>query len=174
MSFFDNAETVTLAGKVVTKLELAGKTIYEKVLQKYKNWVSFSIDTDGSIFNGKGWIGKTRLSSSGATKSADYVSTTGYIPAKANDAIRIAGLNWLNSENQSGNYVCTYDANFAFIAAVNCVGSYGGGTVSGDSEVAIVTLKSTSTIAYVRVSGMGAVVDGPGDSLIVTVNEEIT
>lgn len=178
MSFFDNAETVTLAGKVVEKLVLDGKTIYEKVLQKYKNWVPYSIDTDRSIFNGTGWIGKTRLSSSGATKDADYASTTGYIPAKAGDVVRIAGTGWLDSNYLSTNYICTYDSNFNFIAAVNNGGSYGGGTVSGDLNVAVVTLNNTSTIAYIRVSSSDASgkpvgVDGPGDNLIVTINEEI-
>ena len=54
--------------------------------QKYTNQVPTSIDTDGSVFNGVGYVGRTRLSSSGATKKdADFVTTTGYIPAKAND-----------------------------------------------------------------------------------------
>ena len=45
----------------------------------YTNQVPLSVDTDGSIFNGKGWLESTRLSSSGVTKAADYVSVTGYI-----------------------------------------------------------------------------------------------
>jgi hypothetical protein len=168
---FDNAKTITFNGKSVKKLELNGEKIWEAV--SFKNWVPFSIDTDKSIFNGKGWVEKIRLSSSGVTKDSSYASTTGYIPAKPSSVIRIAGFNWLDSGNQSANYVCSYDENFNFVSAVNCAGTYGGGTVSGDSEVAVVTMNATSSIAYVRVSGAWSVVGGPCDAMIVTVDEEI-
>lgn len=174
---FSNIKAITIPEGVVKKISVGNSIIWEEP-SSYKNWVPYSIDTDGSIFNGTGWIGKTRLSSSGATKDANYASVTGYIPAKAGDVVRIAGTYWLSSDYQSTNYVCTYDSNFAFIAAVNCAGSYGGGTVSGDSNVAEVILKNTSTIAYIRVSssdasGNSVGVDGPGNNLIVTINEEI-
>jgi hypothetical protein len=174
---FSTIKAITIPEGVVKKISIGNNIIWEEP-SSYKNWVPYSINTDGSIFNGTGWIGKTRLSSSGATKSADYASTTGYIPAKAGDVVRIAGTGWLDSNYLSTNYVCTYDSDFNFIAAVNCGGVYGGGTVSGDLNVAVVTLKDTSTIAYIRVSSSDASgnpvgVDGPGDNLIVTINEEI-
>ena len=176
---FSNVKSVTIPEGVVTKITNAsGAVLWAKEPEGPTNWVPKSIDTDGSIFNGKGWIGATRLSSSGVAKSANYASTTGYIPAKAGDVVRIAGTYWLSSSFLSTNYVCTYDSSFKFIAAVNCGGSYGGGTVSGDSDVAVVKLNNTSTIAYIRVSssdasGNAVGVDGPGDNLIVTINEEI-
>lgn len=151
----------------------------------FTNQVPTSIDTDGSVLNGKGYVGATRLSSSGATKASDYVSATGYIPASSGAVIRIKGVDWLDSNRQSANYVCTYNSKFEFISAVSCTGYYNGGAVSGDDDVAIVTLLANSNIAYVRVSAMhGAGEDGyagvtnhsegPGSYLIVTVNQEIT
>lgn len=174
---FSNVKSVSIPEGMVTKIANAsGVTLWSKAPEGPVNWVPKSIDTDGSTFNGKGWIGKKRLSSSGVVKDANYVSTTGFIPAKASDVVRIGGCYWLDSANSSANYVCTYDANFTFVGAVNCVGSYGGGTVSGDKNVAVVTLKNTSTIAYVRVSAGHSDygVDGPGAQMIVTINEEIT
>lgn len=150
--------------------------------KKYINQVPISIDTDGSVFNGKGYVGKTRLSSSGVTKSLDYVSTTGYIPASSGAVIRIKGVAW---NNATACYVCAYDGDFGFISAVNATGEYGGGTVTRNGDVAEVTLKTNANIAYVRVSAVHTSSDadyftvpdpkeGPGSYLIVTVNQEIT
>lgn len=180
MSFFDNAKAATFAGKAVAKLELAGKKIWEAI--KFTNQVPISIDTDKSTFNGKGWIEKTRLSSSGATKANDYASTTGYIPAASSATIRIKGVAWDNG----ADYVCTYNSGFTFLTALNGQGSYGGGTiVSRVGDVVTVKLPTNSNIAYIRVSaihsskdaGYASVakpIEGPGSYLIVTVNEEIT
>lgn len=151
---------------------------------KYTNQVPISIDTDGSIFNGKGWIEATRLSSSGATKAESYVTTTGFIPATSGAIVRIAGIKWATSTSSGADYVVSYDSDFNFIAAVNAGGSYGGGTVSGDDSVSVVTLLDNDAIAFVRVSAKHDASDaswnlvenrndGPGDYLIVTVNEEI-
>jgi hypothetical protein len=149
----------------------------------YTNQVPLSKDTDGTIFgedyNGDGvndgYIAKTRLSSSGATKESNYTSTTGYIPATSGAVIRIKGGGWSNAGNC---YVCSYKSDFSFIAAVNRDGAYGGGTVTWDGEVAVVTLPDNNDIAYVRVSAshdtVGTSSNGPGSYLIVTVNQEIS
>lgn len=173
-----NTITVTYEGKTTTF------TVTGVVSPSYTNQVPISIDTDGSVFNGTGYVGATRLSSSGALKTVDYTSTTGYIPASSGAKIRIKGVDWLN-QGSAQNYVCAYNSEFEFISAVNKDGSYGGGTVSGDSKVAIVTLLENPEIAYIRVSathnsndpGYASVqtkTEGPGSYLIVTVNEEIT
>ena len=157
-------------------------TATEIVVSSYTNQVPISKDTDGSVFNGKGWIGNTRLSSSGATKSNSYTSVTGYIPATSGAIVRIKGVAW---NNAGSCYVCSYNSNFGFVAAVNSDGAYGGGTVSRNGDVSEVTLPNNSNIAYVRVSavhtqsdaGYTSVADpleGPGSYLIVTVNQEIT
>lgn len=137
----------------------------------YTNQVPISIDTDGTVFNGKGWIGETRLSSSGVTKTFDYTSTTGYMPASSGAVVRIKGSNW---DNGTGCYVCSYKSDFSFVGAVNSEGIYGGGTVTREGDISIVTLTTNNDIAYVRVSAIGDRVEGPGADLIVTVNEEIT
>lgn len=161
LSLDDIAEAIlTIGGEVTPQLK--------------GNLVPYAIDTDGSIYDGDGWIAKKRLSSSGVLKDANYVSTTGFIPASSGAIIRIGGCQWIDTTNAtSSNYVCSYDANFNFICAVNCAGSYGGGTVSGDSSVAVVTLPTNENIAYVRVSAYGHTINGAGETLIVTVNEEI-
>lgn len=152
------------------------------ISSSYTNQVPISIDTDGSVFNGKGYIGKTRLSSSGVTKEGSGVTTTGYIKAKAKDVVRIGGNCTFDGTNC---YVCTYNSSFGFIKAINGQGSYGGGTLDKTGAVPKVTLLNDSNIAYIRVSAdWNSSVDGyydsadptqgPCEHLIVTVNEEIT
>lgn len=167
---FTNTKALAIPEGDVVKIECDGVVLWE-LPSSYKNQIPYSIDTDKSIFNGKGYVDSTRLSSSGATKTASNCITTGYIKAKSNDIIRISGVTW--KAVQSGvNYVCCYDSNFNFVCAVNSNGYYGGGTVGGDSNVATVTLLDDITIAYVRVSIHHQDVDA--STLIVTVNEEIT
>lgn len=149
----------------------------------FTNKVPTSIDVDGSIFNGVGYVGGTRLSSSGSTKADNYITTTGYIPAKPEDIIRIAGAEF----NTGGCYVCTYDSSFNFLTAINGQGNYDGGTLDNTGTYPKITLPNKSTIAYVRVSatwssvieGFNGATDerqkqGPCEYMIVTVNEEIT
>ena len=157
-------------------------TATEIVVPGYTNQVPISVDTDGkTIFNGTGWIGNKRLSSSGAVKDSTYTSVTGYIPASSGDIIRIKGVTWTGSSN----YVCSYDANHGFLTAINGQGAYGGGTLTRDDDVSIVTLPINANIRWIRVSaihddrdagyaGVADKLEGPGSYLIVTVNEEIT
>ena len=160
-----NTITVSYNGKTTTI------TVIGVAKQGYTNLVPTSIDTDGTIFNGKGWIEKTRLSSSGVTKTFDYASTTGYMPASSGAVVRIKGSNW---DNGTACYVCSYKSDFSFVGAVNSDGLYGGGTVTREGDISIVTLTTNNEIAYVRVSAIGNHSEGPGADLIVTVNEEIT
>ncbi len=148
----------------------------------YTNQVPLSIDTDGSVFNGKGWIGTTRLSSSGTTKEGSYSSATGFISAKGGDVIRMHGVHF----NSGSEYVIGYDSSFAMVGYV-----VGSGTsnefaaVTKDGILTTVTLGANDNIAYVRVSlqhdggvdpdytSVADPTEGPGSYMIVTVNEEI-
>lgn len=162
----DNTITVIYNGLSTTFTVVGVKTV------SYTNQIPISIDTDGSIFNGKGYIENTRLSSSGVAKEGAKVYTTGYIPASKNAVVRIAGVEWYNVQ-QGANYVCAYDKNFGFISAVNSTGYYNGGTVTGNANLTTVTLLDNENIAYIRVSIHKNNTEVAGEDLIVTVNEPI-
>lgn len=177
---FNTLKSLSIGGIALKNLSINGILAWEEP-SSYTNQVPISIDTDGSVFNGKGYIGKTRLSSSGGTKSQDYTTTTGYIRAKAKDVVSIGGRCTFAS---GGCYVCSYDSNFNFICAINGTGGYGGGTLDNTGSVPKVTLLDNSNIAYIRVSAdWNSSVDGYKDSadptqgpcehMIVTINEEI-
>lgn len=158
------------------------------VIIPFVNRVPISIDTDGNVFNGKGYIEGYRLSSSGATKVQAGVVTTGYIPAKNGDIIRIFGCEFGQSSN-AHSYICAYDANFNFIGAKATASgtnvSFTNYSISiftnyscesnGDTTI---TLESTGSIAYIRVCSKGNTTTNYAtfvpEDMIVTVNEEIT
>lgn len=158
----------------------------------YTNQVPLSKDTDGSVFNGTGYQDGLRLSSSGATKTAEFSTVTGYIPVKPGDVIRVVGVEWYSD---SGNYVCTYDSSFNFLG--NLYDTFKSSSANGTFNVnassklnesdALITLGTSLTnseacdnIAYIRVSSQGLSasrnngIQQTGANMIVTVNEEIT
>lgn len=145
----------------------------------YTNRVPISIDTDGSIYNGVGYLNGYRLSSSGAIKGLAGSTVSGYIPVHGGDMVRIVGIKWLNTEI-SLNYLCGYDANFNHIGALYSMnGGQGYGTQIwtsiedlGEMNVAI-ALESLPNLAYIRVSSATDFVQD-GVSMIVTVNEPVT
>lgn len=171
-----NTITVTYNGKTTTF------TVTGVKVSNYTNQVPLSVDENGNIFNGKGWIGRTRLSSSGSTKAADYSSATGFIRANAGDVIRIRGAKF----TAGGEYVCVYNSAHGLLGYITgAVLSESIATAVTDEYLTTVTLADNSNIAWVRVSlDMDGhepwydksfnIAEGPGSFLVVTVNQEIT
>lgn len=178
---FANLKSISIAEGIVKKIESNGSILWEEA-SSIINQVPISIDADGSIFNGKGWIERTRLSSSGVTKSGDYTSTTGYIPAKSGDVVRIQGVSY----DDNSDYICAYKSDFSFIGASSGNNGYTAlGTVNSVNGVATLTLPNNSEIAYIRVSAKHDSMDdnyesvinpieGPGSYLVVTINQEVS
>lgn len=152
----------------------------------YVNQVPLSIDTDGSIYNGCGYIEGYRLSSSGALKSQEKSVATGFIPFTATDIILMAGAVWTTDVASGYCYIVFYDKNFAILGTANRfksedVGTISnrGGIVNSDKTLSSVVEDDGVTrfdiaftdgtdIAYVRISATGNSAE-----MIVTVNEEI-
>lgn len=89
----------------------------------YVNQIPISIDTDGSVFNGKGWKENIRLGSDGNTKDAadtddktsNDMGTTGFIPVKAGDVVYMKGVNASLTATGGKNeytYLAVFDASF--------------------------------------------------------------
>ena len=78
------------------------------------NRVPLSIDTDGSIYNGCGYISDYRLESSGNIAGNDNIITTGFMPYTAGDVVRLYGVSWTPARNCSTTavhycYISFYD-----------------------------------------------------------------
>lgn len=84
----------------------------------FTNALSTATDTDGSIFNGTGYVkyGKRVNDSNGAVTNANYYGCTGFIPVARASNIYINGAFINSTDNYTG--VVFYDSNFARIGAV--------------------------------------------------------
>lgn len=157
------------------------------VVVPYINRVPLSVDTDkttiyGSDYNNDGvndgYLKEHRLSSSGAAKAQTSSVVTGFIPAAANQVVRIGGngIDWFY--DTAMNYVCAYDANLNYLGGRTANGAgYGSNTIQAKVEevngVTEFTLANLSSIAWIRVSYYN-IAGVNGADLIVTVDEEIT
>lgn len=147
----------------------------------YTNQISISTDTDGSIYNGKGWIENQRLNSSGLVKSVDaygYTGVTGFVPIAKGDIIRTSA-NIIVPDGSTQQCVCYYDSNKTFLHRVTYASSVSNGfgwdlfTINADYSFTYkhnvgYTITGTENAAYVRFCFAGIT-----DGTIITKNEEI-
>ena len=77
------------------------------------NLIPSSTDTDGSIFNGKGYKDSTRLNSSGVVTGQEHSATTGFISCKKGDKFQLTGCYFGHSGSNATvyGYIAMYDAN---------------------------------------------------------------
>ena len=134
-----------------------------------KNWVAYSTEADGkTIFNGVGYKDNARLNSSAAVVALDGYVTSGYIPAKHGDTVRLKGLTW-NSATNTGSYFWTFDSTFTPMKSGRPNNSSQDIVVSEENGVISFYLQNYATgVAYVRLSSYGL-----GANMVITVNEEI-
>lgn len=186
--------SVTMGSVDITSTAVSGSVIYiESVTGKvdimavgvpntaaYTNW----LDADKAGYtNGK------RLSSSGTETDANGYALSGYIPCKAGDVIRFAGITGLNASDSDANNhrVSFYDASKAHLRQLNASSSALGSASSAsgpyyqpaydsDGDLIEFTIPSAdnttnlSTVAYFRFCTANG---GITDASVVTVNEVI-
>ncbi len=139
---------------------------------EYTNLVPASTDKSGDIYNRTGYQDGLYLNDSGEESYYDGYTVTGFIEVSNGDTVRISGGNWSLAE---GNTILAYDSNHCLIWSAPLSGkediasgiSYSGNIVVLESLEVITG--NLSDMAYIRVS-----CSGDGESLIVTVNEEIS
>lgn len=143
----------------------------------YINQIPISIDTDGTIFNGTGYISGKRINSSGTVETMSGGHVSGFIPVKEGDIVYMKNVAYnkvaTNGVSTSNQRISYYNANKTVIAQANSQSTavqarvYDGDTLvqfkvqdwsGGDME----------TAAYFRIC---AAYIGP-DSII-TINEPI-
>lgn len=157
----------------------------------YTNWLPISTDTDGTIYNGKGFKEATYLSSSSglpSSSSGAYV-TTGLIPIPTLGDVVLNFANMQVGLNDSYVRLCFYDTKENGYALIECNDSRNwkalgdnpynvGYTLDANGEY-VVSVDATNRItnqvgggknraAYVRLCALGIDADS-----IITVNEEI-
>lgn len=142
------------------------------------NQIPISIDVDGSIFNGKGWLENTRVNSSGVATNdnATGYNLTGYIPITQADKLYIASGVW-NHEPTASTYdsLACFDSSFSKIGVFyphnSQTGELGAGFIynqDGSYVFDLSTHNQLSSVAYLRITG-----DGINENALVTVNQPI-
>ena len=154
------------------------------------NQVPISTDTDDSIFNGVGYKENVRLSSSGDISGTPQNGsvTTGFIPWKNTDIIRLKGAQWVDV-GSGFYYFSLYKSNKEAYDGGDGIGCVTPGAAAGshlsvtyDETTGITTFSiddpdgssgtfrvNAKTAAFIRINAYGK-----GEDLIITRNQEIT
>ena len=191
---FKNLKSLTIPEGIVTKIRSGATVLWEAIT--YKNQVPISTDTDGSIFNGTGYIENRRLSSSGSLSgSAQNGSvTTGFIPFPNPDGthgdrnvIRMKGVEWRDAtaNHQGHYYVGFYNSSktkLNYIASETVVSRYShiitvARDANGIETISFNTEYGTNNelLQHIRQASLIRITAyGKGADFVVTMNEEIT
>lgn len=177
---FADVKYLRIPNGVVKAISIGGTLVWKS---GYLNLVPLSIDTDGSIYNGKGYKENYRLNSSGVPSALNGAIHSGFIPYTAGGVIRAKGCTVPVS--QSGQYVACYDANFnclksATSSSIAAYAKYGSYVQQSDgkylltvSDLALYLSESYSidinNVKYVRISMPSCA----AADFIVTIDEEI-
>lgn len=183
---FSNLKELLVDGIKLVELKINGVLVW--AAKTFTNQVPISTDTDGSIFNGTGYIENRRLSSSGGLSgSAQNGSvTTGFIPFHGDSTvIRMKGVEWRNAyANYSGHYYVVFynssKAKLEYIASedvlnyshvitvtrdANGIETISFNTEYGDKNALLNAIRKAS---FIRITAYGK-----GADFIATIDEEI-
>lgn len=196
---FSTFKNLTIGSVALQQLFINGVQVWKANNSQsgYKNWVKYSTETDKvTIYNGGlGYMEGYRLSSSGGMSSQANTVTTGFIPCKSTDVIRLAGVDYsgptggycylmfydesLNvlgstSNGKNSNYATGVQTQYRGIVVTNDKHTVNSAINNPSTENGVTTFDNykfsdDSGVAYFRINGYGN-----GSDMIVTVNEEIT
>lgn len=150
----------------------------EPDVTNYTNQIKISTDTDGSIYNGKGWIENKRLNSTGDVTDVGtygYTGVTGFIPIANGDIIRTSA-NMVSVNGSEQQAVHFYNANKTFVARRRFI------VANGKFENNLYTLNADNSFEYRHNDGWTDIADaayirvcmgGITDGAIITKNEVI-
>lgn len=184
---FSNFKELLVDGIKLVELKINGVLVW--AAKTFTNQVPISTDTDGSVFNGTGYIENRRLSSSGSLSgSAQNGSvTTGFIPFHGDSTvIRMKGVEWRNATaNYRGHYYVVFynssKAKLDYIASEDVLNSShvitvtrdanGIETISFNTEYGDTNqlLNNIRKAKFIRITA-----HGKGADFIATIDEEIT
>lgn len=105
----------------IKEIKLNNVEMLQLSMANHKNWVLDSRDTDGSIFNGKGYLEGYRINSSGGitTTAAEGALVSGFIPyTPSQGPIRVGGGKFISPYEYHG-YMTFYDSSFNHLADIH-------------------------------------------------------
>ena len=171
----------------IKEIELNNIEMLQLSAANHKNWVLDSRDTDGSIFNEKGYLEGYRLNTNGVltSTSTSGAFVSGFIPyTPSQGPIRVSGGKFISQQEYYG-YICFYDYNFNFLTYARAYAT----NIDADSNIDLdnSTIEAIdfplfhtyfllsfseeviNDIAYFRI----CLVEGNGEDFVVTINQDI-
>ncbi len=155
-------------------------TVIDPSAPSYTNLLPSATDTDGSIYNGTGYMVGQRLTSHGIAEDFAGMYLTGFIPVSFGDVVRLKNVTWqygvasgITSNNQR---ICFYDSSKAYIGMAT--GSSAAGTLSGvkdDNNIwTQFTVRNSAGLSLNDAAYFRLCCAGITSESVITVNEEIT
>lgn len=146
----------------------------------YTNQIKISTDTDGSVYNGTGFKSGVYISSSdGTIGTRDGISTTGFIPIKRGDVVRMQNVGFIiKASNASNLRFATYNSSKQFLKFVNASNTYtfiesNVGITNSNNELVEFTIKGDNALFVTDAAYMRICTDRIFDDSIITINEPI-
>lgn len=144
----------------------------------FTNMLPTAIDTDGSVYNGIGYIKSGyRLNTNGSLLQDPYCGCTGFIPVKQNDVVYVKNIKFATSDQSEVGHPCivSYDSSFAYMAHRTGKNVATDDYFFGEYELLEdgfkIKIFQRSTVAYIRLSYPRANIS---DQPIVSINNPIT
>lgn len=173
--YFDNGETVK---KLALREELDEFADVERIAN-FVDALATATDTDGSIYNGKGYIeqGKLINPSNGSLSDSNYYGVTGFIAAPRGSTIYVQGIK-ASSDNSTN--IVYYDTSKARVGSVNGSAIVSNGAhywcdgyeeLENGFKITIPNNSTTVNVAYFRLTFRR---DSIGDNPIISINNPIT
>lgn len=146
----------------------------------YTNQIKISTDTDGSIYNGTGFKSGVYISSNdGSIGTRNGISTTGFIPIKKGDVVRLQNVGLvIGASNASDLRVATYNSSKQFLKFVNASNTYAlidsnSGVKNSTNELVEFTINGENTLFVDDAAYMRICTDRIADDSVITINEPI-
>lgn len=140
--------------------------------EEYRNQVAFATDFDGSLYNGVGYQNDSRISSGGNVTAYSRFVTTGFIPYRFGDLLRVRGGAFTEYGSMLALYDETHTQTAIFDYSKLTSAGYGSGAVTENgftwSSAGATVSGIDDTVRYLRFSCRGV-----GESLIATINQPI-
>ena len=171
---FSKFKNLTIGGIDLKQLFVGGIQVWKAV--SYTNQIPISTDASGNVYNGKGYKDNTYVTGTGADDTKPNYDSTGYIPCKVGDVIRLKDCNFVK-----GDLNCVM--NFFSAKGTNRIGQVQAhstwftesefkGVLDSNNHYVQFTIKSISGITagmnYIRVTTAGLT-----SASVITINEEI-
>ena len=166
---FKNLKKLTIGGVELKQLFINGIQVWKAV--SYTNLIPISTDASGAAFSDTGYVTHTSLNSDGTTGYYWDFETTGFMPCKVGDIVRLKSVGFSKTTNSGSNRIVFYNSSKAVIKSYNGAQTYDpSATVDSNGNWTQFKVPSTAPgCAYFRLC-----CNGITESSIITVNEEIT